>query len=566
VGSVSVSELRDASAALILDWARAALPHYGPAGSMDLDTSGVPDSAGPSYYNQFAHWPLLMLAEGVLAGATDEERPRFRAAAIRNIEYLLSITDEEFSTPHYSLGRDWGRHVGEWSNYYLMKSLALMRERDAGAPELRERLERAVRGAVGRIYESFMKSHGPDAPPAPRFPGNHAAWHGLLLAEAGARFKEPRWVELGRHFFRTRVLPFQLPSGCWPEGGGIVVNYSMVTAQALSLYAGLAGDRDARDAVARYLSFIRFFTFPDGSSAVVADCRQRYHARPMVFLPPLFMRDPEGREDCLRRIRGFHEHLRTEGVKPLGVQGLAFFATVAEFLLGEKESAPGTFGALPVSGIDVSRHEAGQWTAFVSRQLVEETPSRWILDAQNLLEIHHRGGGYLVGGGNGKYQPRFSTIRRRNAGRAYVPETATSLVVEERRAVVRYGFGGDGVELALEVRPEEVRASFRVSQLAAPGTVYEAALMLDVHPGESIRCDDREYVVDAFGLIEHAFGTEGGKIEWRGRSLAVPPGALLTYPIVPHNPYRQDGISLPESYAARVAAEVGEEMRSFRLS
>jgi len=215
---------------------------------MDLDTSGVPDSAGPSYYNQFAHWPLLMLAQGTIPGALEEERPRFRAAAIRNIDYLLAITDEEFSTPHYSLGRDWGRHVGEWSNYYLMKSLALMREHDLGTAELREQLERAVRGAVGRIYESFLMAHGPDAPPAPRFPGNHAAWHGLLLAEAGTRFKEPRGVELGRHFFRTRVLPFQLPSGCWPEGGGIVVNYSMVTAQALSRYAELAGDRDARDA------------------------------------------------------------------------------------------------------------------------------------------------------------------------------------------------------------------------------------------------------------------------------------------------------------------------------
>jgi hypothetical protein len=558
VDSVSLVELRQASAALILDWARAALPFYGPSGSMDLDLDDIPDAAGPSYYNQFAHWPLLMLASGVLPGAGVEERRRFRAAALRNIEYVLSITDAEFHTPHYSMGRDWGRHIGEWSNFFLMKSLLLMRERELGEPELRGRLERAVRGAVARIHDAFLKAHGPASPPASRFPGNHAAWHGLLLVEAGIRFREKAWTDLGTHFFRTRVLPFQLPSGCWPEGGGIVVGYSMVTAQALSLYAELTGDGEAVDAIARYLSFSRLFTLPDGSSAVVADCRQRYHPRPSVFLPPLFVRDAGGRADCLHRIRGFHESLGEGGAKPPGVQALAFFANVADSLAREEESDAGTLRPLPVTGADVARVGSGPWTALVSWQLVEETPSRWILDSQNFLEIHHAVSGYLVGGGNGKYQPRFSTLRRRSSGRAYVPEVAAALEASATRAAVSYGFGGDRLELGVEASPEGVRVSFRVAARVDGAAAYEGAVMLDVRPGEQIRCGEREYVVDPSGLIEHTFGLEGGTVAWRGRLLRVPAGATLVYPVVPHNPYRQDGLPAPEAYAARVAVDVGE--------
>ncbi|MBT5829775.1 MAG: hypothetical protein HOH77_06220 [Candidatus Latescibacteria bacterium] len=42
----SIGDLRDASADMLLAWARQAVPHYGASGSMDLDLPGFPDAEG----------------------------------------------------------------------------------------------------------------------------------------------------------------------------------------------------------------------------------------------------------------------------------------------------------------------------------------------------------------------------------------------------------------------------------------------------------------------------------------------------------------------------------------
>ena len=84
-----IPRLRAAAAGLLLDWARQAAPHYGPGGSMDLDLRDTDDARGPSYYNQFAHYAFLLLAEGVVPGAAPDERPRFRAIAVAAVDAAL---------------------------------------------------------------------------------------------------------------------------------------------------------------------------------------------------------------------------------------------------------------------------------------------------------------------------------------------------------------------------------------------------------------------------------------------------------------------------------------------
>jgi hypothetical protein len=554
------------SAALVSAWARLILPHYGRAGSMDADLEEFPEAEGPSYYNQFAHWPLLLLSEGILGGVPEaEEQELLRACALRNLEYLLRITGSDFMTPHYSKGRDWGRHVGEWSNYFLLRSLDVLESRRLGSADLRERLARSLRGASGRIYADLAKAYGAPNHCCAAFPGNHAVWHALLCYEAGVRFGETAWVALAQDFFRRQVLPFQDSTGCWPEGGGMVVNYAMVTAQAVSVYAEAAGDAGALAALGRYLPFARLFSFPDGSSSVAADCRMRYSPRPMVFLPPSFLRTPEGRAECLRRVSGFARLLPGTPAGKIGAQGLAFFALLPAFLAARRESLPEGLPEHSLSGIPAARLEAGPWTAFLSWQLTAETTNRFVLDAQNFVELHHATSGYLVGGGNSKYMPRFSTLRRKTSGRPYLPDSAVVLAQTADTATAAYAFGEDRIEVRLALAAEHAEIGFRLASCRRPAEQYEGALMLRLEAGDVVRLDEVETTVTPTGHIERYFGASGGRLQWRGRTFHLPPGTQVNYPVTPHNPYRQDGLAPVEEYVARLAVPLSASEQVVRL-
>ncbi len=550
------SRLRDAAAGLLLAWARKAAPHYGPSGSMDLDLRDTDDAQGPSYYNQFAHYAFLLLAEGVVPGATPDERRRFRAIAVANIRYILSLTDADFHTPHYSRGRDWGRHIGEWLNYYLLDSLQLMQRFDVAEAELRQQLERSIDGATQRLVARFDERFSAAGPA--EFPGNHATWHGLLCQRAGEHFHRPAWVTLAAQFFDRYVVPTQRRNGAWPEGEGIVVNYAMVTAQAVSLFAEATADAQTLSCMGRCLSFFQFFSLPDGSSAVVADGRMRYHRLPMVFLPPSFLRSTPGRQLCLQRIEGYRAQLAQMELVDNAAQGLAFFASFCAALMAWPATTRGE-SATPVvedvaDEMPVARVQSRTWHGFLSWQLTPEHSSRFILDTQNYVELWHADSGYLVGTGNSKYMPRFSTIRRVDGGRAYLPDQASCQQRTPTRATTAYQFGADCVILQMDLEQDICRISGRLENHATGG-VYEAGLLLALRPEESVyfTIDEEPTTVAPKTMVERRFTDAGAAFVWRGRTFEVPAGATLSYPLIPHNPYTQHGLPTADAYVGRLS-------------
>lgn len=586
-----LDSLRMEASELLLEWARRAAPHYGSAGSMDLDLVDLPDADGPSYYNQFAHFSLLLLSEGVVPGATPTERESFRDLAIANLRYILSITDEGFHTPHYSRGRDWGRHVGEWLNYYALSSLQLMEEHGLGDAELRQALSEAIEGATAHIVESMRARFEPATPristsespiansaaggaagsklsqSGPRrqeagnegsrvtFPGNHATWHGLLVYRAGCHFERPEWVEFAEQFFATWILPTQRPDGVWPEGEGIVVDYSMVTAQAVSLYAEFSDHPGARASMARALGFFLAFQLPDGSSAVVADGRMRYRPRPMLFFPPGFLRDPAGRRLCLDRVRGGLRDLVATGIEDNGAQGLAFYGAFVQTLMDWQDVSTATLVEVPQE-LPSARLDGGPWTALLGWQLTPEVANRFILDSQNFIEVYHADSGYLIGGGNSKYMPRFSTLRRTGAGRAYIPEAARCVRRRSTEIVALYEFGADQVEVALNLDGDDLNIRFR---LLTSATNLEAGLMLPLVAGEEIGAGDQSFTVSPTSLINHTFSERAPRLSLRGRVFEAPVGARLEYPLVPHNPYTQTGLPAAGAYVARLSLALTQD-------
>ena len=551
-----MDDLRRATSALTVEWARLLAPHFGPSGSMDLDLRDWPKAEGPSYYNQFSHFVFLQLATEEVPGATPAEQAEYRGLALRNLEYALAITDPEFHTPHFSRGREWGRHVGEWLNYYLLCSLELLERHQLGSPDLRERLGRAVAGAVAVLHARFVAKYGT----TPReFVGNHDTWHGLLFFRAGHFFQRAEWVSYARDFFARCVLPFQSADGYWPEGHGIVVGYSLVTAEAVSLYAELSGDAAAHAAIGRFLGFYEFFSFPDGTTAVAVDVRMRYSRMPFMFLPPGFLGSAAGRLLVLARLEAARRYFQAAGVHDNGAQSFTFFGSFAEYVF--KPEAPSESEVRPPATLPAARLAQGPWHAYLGWQVTPEHPSRFVLDSQNFIEVWHRAAGYLVGTGGSKFMPRFSTLRRTDEGRAYLPDRAGVVRRLADEAAVTFGFGPDEIEVSLGVRQGMCRMGAQLTR-AAVAAHYEAALILAFQPGETVTLDGESLKLDPTVLVHcNGGGRPVRQMHWRGLTWQLPAGTVLDYPLVPHNSYTQDGLPAPADYVGRLSFPVTTESK-----
>ncbi len=541
--SVETTALRAAAAGLMLDWARLLAPHFGPGGSMDLDLRDWPGAQGPSYYNQFSHYGLLLLAQGIVPGVPAAERAHFRDLALSNLAYGVGLADAEFHTPHYSRGRDWGRHVGEWLCYYQLCALELMEREAIGDAALRTRLRTVVAGAVDHLHRQFVAKY---AVTPTEFVGNHDTWHALLFYRAGRHFDRADWRDYARDFMRRCVLPFQHADGYWPEAQGIVVGYSLVTAQAVSAYAELADDTVARAAVGRALGFHDYFILPDGSAAVVVDIRMRHHAQPFVFMPPGFADHARGRQVALNEIGALRVYLAKNGVHDNGAQAFAFFSTFAEQLFASGPARPALECPAPAT-LPAARLERGDWIGLVGWQLVPEWgANRFVLDSQNFLELWHARAGYLAGTGNSKFMPRFSTVRRTSHGRAYVPERARGERRGPHAAVAQFGFGPDETEVRLTLTETGCEIGARLARHES-GAAYEFAVLLALKPGDTVRIGDRVETIEPLHLVQ---GRE--RFVWRGLTWTLPAGAVLEYPVVPHNSYTQHGLPAAEDYVGRI--------------
>lgn len=552
---VDHNALRQAASALLVDWARLLAPHFGPTGSMDLDLIDWPTAQGPSYYNQFSHYTFLLLATGEAPGCDAAERARYRELAVKNIEYILTITDGEFHTPHYSRGREWGRHVGEWLNYYLLCSLEVMERHQLGAPELRARVATAVQGAVAHLHRHFVERF--KVTPK-EFAGNHETWHGLLFYRAGKYFNRPEWKDYARDFFHRCVLPFQTADGYWPEGHGIVVGYALVTAQAVSLYAELSGDEAARTSVGRFTGFYDYSNLPDGTTAVALDVRVRYYRTPFLFLAPGLLSSAAGRDIVMQRLTAGRTYFNAHGVHDNGAQAFGFFGSMAEFIFAAQW--PTSIEVIAPKTLPAARLVNGPWRAYLGWQVVPEHPSRFVLDTQNFVEFWHRDAGYVAGTGGSKYAPRFSTVRRTNGGRAYIPDTARCVSIDELSAEAAYAFASDEVRVQVSVA-QGCTVTTRVEKATA-GAAYEFALLVAFQRGEVIRIDGAEEKIDPTALI-HEMGRPRPiqTLHWRGLGWKLPAGALLDYPLVPFNSYTQDGLPKPEEYVGRLSFPLTTEAK-----
>ena len=535
--------LLKASARILKRWARLLSPHYGPSGSLDLDLLLYPNAEGPSFLNQFAHYVLLLLSEEIVdCGADPTERKHWRHLALRNLDYILSITGRDFKQPNYSRGWEWERLHGEWMIFFLQRSLRIVDGHCLGTKSFRARLARIVDGAAHAAFQEFRERYEPFIGGGEKergFPGNHAAWFGALFYEMGRFRNHSEWTQLSEKFFKKLVLPWQREDGFWSECGGMVAIYSMVTAQAVSIYADASGDGGAMTAVGRFLAGYKSITFPDFSVSCVADSRAPYSEIPFYGLPIGFPSFQGGGEFCLGTILAGEQRLRREPMRDNQAQITAFFAVFAASLLPEQSER--IRKSPPAVSTEIAKVESPHWRGLLSVQINREMRGRWAIDTQNFIDLWSPGSGLLVGGGSSKYSPLFSSLRETGGSRGYIPSRARILKNSAMFTEAEYLIGSSLVRVGLQLRGTEASISWRRVKRRKVETALEAAIILVLRTGDILRTDDGQvFHANPENLIEIEFGGRCSQLTLRGICITPPAGAFLRYPVQIWNSYTQN--------------------------
>lgn len=450
-------------------------------------------------------------------------------------------------------GSEWGMIWMPWTYSRWVRAFDLIR---ADMPEpARERWRTALELGYSGIAESELKSVH-----------NIPAHHAMGLYFAGKALDRPEWRQAAADFL-LKVVAAQNPAGYWSEHLGPVVNYNFVYADALGVYYSSSRDERVLPALERCADYHLHFTYPDGTDVETIDERNAYHARVQTGNVG-FSFTPEGRTYLNKQWEN------------LGRNRLAADLLASMLLYGEEGLM------IELDGGGESLHllhdgesnkaltwRNGPWFVCVSAFHCPVPTSRWIQDRQNFVSIYHEKTGLLVGGGNTKLQPAWSTLalgdpellqhREGDEQPDFLPKGELHHVPRSATLVHDEGIGLDlqyGDELCrVRVEPVDAGALDYLIE-GARQTPLPLAAHLTLLP------DLKEVVRTANGR-EVKFESDkgewtdlGGWIEHRGARIHLPADAVLIWPALPHNPYRKDGRATPEE--GRISIRIPLEAES----
>ena len=488
---------------------------------------------------------------------------------------LVDAQDEEgkwtFRKKDYS---EWGQILMPWVYSRWIRAYRLVRE--AMSDEARDRWESGLLLGFERIStEELTRVH------------NIPAHHAMGLYCAGLVFEREEWRTQATAFIRE-VAAAQSPHGWWPEHGGPVVSYNFVYSEALGVYHALSRDHSVLEALERSARYHANFTYPDGSAVETVDGRNPYHEGVRLGNPGLSY-SAAGRGYLAQQ----HSlHLAPDESRPddAGPQpgSAAFDADYAAALLlyaGEgdlEEPAAGRERHLYQMGDEalVVRHKP--WFSCLSAFTGEVPDNRWGQDRQSFVSVYHDSVGLIAGGGSTKLQPLWSTFTvgdtsllkhrpgdenpdfRPRQGLIHVPERA-ELDADPEAARVRLHYGAETGSVT--VRPMSQEELVLVMEAtASSGVRMEGHVTLVPHLGEEVRWASGESAVLGEEPIAWRAGNDGGWLERAGWRVSVPSGVSLTWPALPHNPYRKGGEAEVDEARLVLTLPFSPDQRRYEMS
>jgi hypothetical protein len=430
----------------------------------------------------------------------------------------------------------WGQIHMPWTYSRWIRAYALIRE--AMPAESRDAWERGL--LLGfRGIRRYMDQEVRNIP----------AHHAMALYIAGECFQNAEWQEAARKFM-ARTVAAQDSAGFWSENFGPVVGYNMVYMEAIGTYYAVSHDASVLPALERGARFHAAMVWPDGTPVAAVDERQIYHRERSIGNVG-FSHTAAGRGFLISQTQILRDQ---DGLvnADYAAAMLVYGGTGA----GETSAVRGDHARVVIGDRKALVQRDKPWQVCFSAYCCPVPRNRWIQDRHNLVDVFHDELGLLIGGGNTKLQPYWSTFTLGDpdkvghrggdanpdftpaAGLRWVPTRSTlnpdatcpslDLIYHDHTGRVSTAVTPDG---ALLLTYEAVtlaggRFEAHVPFLKRQGRIRFAA-------GQAL------YLTEAPVKLKQA--QTGGWFEWDSLRVEIPPGATLLWPARQHNPYAKDG-------------------------
>ncbi|TNJ64605.1 hypothetical protein FE784_19330 [Paenibacillus hemerocallicola] len=435
-------------------------------------------------------------------------------------------------------GSKWGPIYMPWSMYHWLETYGLL------APELGETrradwlegLQLAFEGIHREMRESLDRPERTSASVVHNIP----TWNAMALHRASRLFGRPEWKQTADTMIRL-TLDEQDEEGFWPEHHGPTTLYNLVYVHALGLYGRHNGEIDVIPSLDKALRFHERFTYPDGSRVETVDGRTKYdnHPSPMGLVG--FTLLPRG-EAYARSLIALAMNRGVKWRAPHLANLLLYWNMGSPTDDVETEESSTLFDQ-PVFAEELARSVAvkqDDWYVCLSAFAAPRVDSRWGQDRQSFIGVWHKDSGLIIGGGNSKNQPEWSTfeIRTAEGGHDYVPHAGT--------------LNADGREISLSCGPRTLTVGLRsvssdcaeleFSSDIVAGDEGLVHIPLQLKRGQPLDAGEPE---EARVVSEQPLDIRGDRglhrIRHAGWELRLEGAYSLNWPSYPFNPYAADG-------------------------
>jgi hypothetical protein len=464
--------------------------------------------------------------------------PEVLEAVMKGGDFLISLQKPDGQWVFRKKdGSEWGDIYMPWTYSRWIRAFALVK--DAMPSDRREKWEKALLlGFDGISRTAIPKDKVQNIP----------AHHSMGLYLAGKVFNKPAWCEQAAAYMK-RVVEAQDPGGFWTENLGPVVNYNFVYMDAIGTYYGMSGDKVVLPALERGCQFHANFTYPNGRIVETVD--ERNGASPSVYGANVgFSFSPIGRAYALQQVA-----IKKKLDQPASAEHAASF-----FLYGQEGPVGNTPTGLAEHHFTLGNNDAAierrkQWFLCMSAYHAPVPQIRWILDRQNFFSLYHDGAGLIVGGGNTKMTPLWSTFTagdtkllahkpgdenpdfREPAGLLHVP---TDVKLDPKTMTLRPSYGPAQCEVSVKT-PDDKTAVITYALTSKSDLPVEAHVTLVPEVKKEWSTASGKKGALGEEPIRLTADETGGWFAHNGWRVTVPPGSTLQWPVLPHDQYVKDG-------------------------
>lgn len=447
-------------------------------------------------------------------------------------------------------GSKWGPIYMPWSMYHWLETYRMMEADldDSRLARWREGLLLAYEGIDREMRESLARL---EDDPTVHVVHNIPTWDAMALHRAAQVFHRQEWQQTGETMIRL-TLEAQHEDGFWAEHHGPTTLYNTVYIHALGLYHRHNGEIDVLPAMEKALRFHERFTYPDGAKVETVDGRTKYHAEPSPMGLVGLTLVPRGEAYARSMIQlAIRQNVRWKGPH---MADLLQYWNVQQESASEEQSLFEQDNVAEELACSIMVKQQG-WYACLSAFAAKKVESRWGQDRQSFIGIWQEKSGLIVGGGNSKEQPEWSTFELKTAdgGHYYVPD-AGQIDLDKREAKLTCGPRTLSVRLQ-SIERDRLQLEFDADVTAGDEGVVHIPLKLHLdHPirsdaGQDMAVTDQELVLS---------GEQGRhNIRHGNWQLEIDGPYRLEWPSYPFNPYAADGAAHLEEAVAVLTLPLG---------